>query len=713
MVKIKKADFALKMSAIQHYLKGDTLEATARLFSVHRNTLWRWLRKYNKEGMIGLIASNIENRHWKRYPEHIEDQVIRLKESRPACTVREAQQLFGKKGIYISIKGIWSLWQRFGLTGFAREELSHSYQKYLNTVIPSDVLTGIKELIRNDQIKKAAAIINRLPVFPYNEIILTIPQHLLSLHKQVNRLRAEFGRIPLVSYCKKAMNLRRKLERNCLFYSSLWVTIAEGYALMWSGQPRKVLTLIKGVKRRMKKVHDSRLRFIFLLLEGQASGSLLRIDRALVCIDRCTVITRSARDPHFFMGGLGGMYSLIGRYREALKWTLRALRGASSSYREQLHVNLAQFYGTSGDYRRALISLKKGRMQEWGFHSRTDLIKAYAYLTKGDFQRASTFAVEALMQLKKEGVRTFLHPATLVLACCHRCGGEIERSKDMLKEILPLLRKYDLLHEFWQRRMILGDEEFPVEVLRMPSLRLAIFLQQARKSRRAKDYRHALDYARSQKLYGLFIRFIPFFHEMITALTESGWDPGLPKTYLEMPVFKIAVPVFAVNFLGNLQVQKPGRSLQYLHSSPKDTAFLIHLAENKNRRIPVEELYENFWPGTRHPSSNLSHLLTRLRKQLSLRVDQMKIRGGMLYWYVYFTTDYDLYKEHIAQAKVFERAGEIKFALRSYERAFRLFRSIPFKNMYDTWSENKRIVIMNRHESETKHYVQHYRGVSG
>lgn len=707
---MKATSLSIKMRAVRHYCNGSTLERTALRFGVHRNTIWRWVAEYRKKGQDGLTLDHSSPRHARRRSEDIEERLIALKESRPWCTVRTARAILKNQGVDISIKGIWSIWQRYGVTGFAREEISGSYQHFLHRAVPADVLRKIRGFIRDKQLRRAAAIINSLPVFPHHDIILEIPQQMLTLRRQVDRIRAEFGRVPLSGYCRKAIHLRKKLERNCLFYSSLWVAIAEGYALMWSGQPRKVLILTREMKKKIGRVHDPRLRFIFLLLEGQANGSLLRISAARSCLEKCKVITRSSRKPHFFMGGLGGIYSLIGNYRDALKWTAKALTGASPSYRQQLYVNLAQFHGAAGDYRNALIALKKGRMEEWGFRSRKSLIQAYAYLARGDFLKASAFAVDTLMQLKKEGVRTFLHPATLILACCHQTAGEAQKSRSMLKEILPLLRKYDLMHEFWQRRMILGDRDFPREALRMPSIRLIGLLQSAARSLRPPDYLRAHSYARAHKLMGIFMRVIPFFHGAVASVMKRGGNPGLPGPFLEMPVFQMATPVFQINFLGKLQVKKPGRSALYLRLRPKDNAFLIHLALNKNRRVALAELYRNFWPGARHPSMNLSHLLTRLRKKLSVPGHFIKIRRGMLIWSVYFTTDYDLYREHIAQANVFERAGEHVYAKRSFSRAIRLFRSAPFKGMYDTWSENERLAIINRFESEKRHYDEQYAG---
>jgi transposase len=347
----------IKIKAIERYLEGRTLVQTAADFNIHRNTLWRWVRSYKQEGIQGLNKGCLGSRHWRRLPKTIEDSVVLLKETKPSLTVRKAQQLLKKQGVKISIKGIWRIWQRFGLIGFAKEQLSETYDDYLKTAVDPDTIATIKSLIAKNELSKAADIINALPVFPYREIILKIPERRLSLRKQVFRLRAEFGEIPLSQYIRKARHLRKLLEKHKLFYSSFWAGIAECYALMWSAQPRAVLGVVNVLKKRMNGMHDPRLRFFILLLEGQAKASILDIGQAKICADAGKTIIRYSKNPFFIMGGLSGIYSMMGYFREALYWTKRALKGAAKSYRDQLYGNLAGFLTVSGDYRSALTGV--------------------------------------------------------------------------------------------------------------------------------------------------------------------------------------------------------------------------------------------------------------------------------------------------------------------------------------------------------------------
>lgn len=522
---------------------------------------------------------------------------------------------------------------------------------------------------------------------------------MLSLRRQVNRIRAEFGTIPLSRYRRKARLLRKKLREHGMNYSSLWVMLGECYALMWSGQPGEVLPIVARAKKLMKGMRDPRSRFFMTLLEGQAHGVKMNIRRAQKCVDQCKVIARTSRHPHFFMGGIGAIYSTMGYYREALHWTEKALQGAAPSFQRQLYANIAQFYGTAGDYRAAFRALRKAQLDDWGFQSRVGLIQIFAYLAQGDFQRARAFAVETLMQAKKEGVRTLLHPATLILASCHRASGDARKASQLIKEIVPLLDKYNLKQEYWQRKIILGDILMPGELMSVPSLRLAYLLHRAQKSMLARDYYKAHAYAQTKKILGIFMRLIPFYPEPVVHLLDRGQPTYLPRNFLDMSGFTIDTPVFDVLFLGPCRVMRRGQSVQRLSMRPKEIAFLIHVALNKNRKICLNDLYRNFWRNTKNPARNLSHLLTRLRKNLAIPTHLIRIKGDMLSWEVFFSTDYELFKEHIAKACFFEQAEEPEYAAREYEKAFYLYRRDPFQRMYDTWSENLHRVIMNSVEN--------------
>jgi DNA-binding SARP family transcriptional activator len=164
--------------------------------------------------------------------------------------------------------------------------------------------------------------------------------------------------------------------------------------------------------------------------------------------------------------------------------------------------------------------------------------------------------------------------------------------------------------------------------------------------------------------------------------------------------------VYNLRFLGRLRIFKGERLISRLKLGPKDRSFLIHLSISKARKIALKELYRNFWPQSLKPARNLSHLLVRIKRNLSLPSHLIRIHGDFLRWDFHFTTDYKLFEETLAQATALERAGEWGYAKREYMRAFALFRGEPFRKMYDPWSEHMRRVILNKLETEALHFAK-------
>jgi hypothetical protein len=290
-------------------------------------------------------------------------------------------------------------------------------------------------------------------------------------------------------------------------------------------------------------------------------------------------------------------------------------------------------------------------------------------------------------------------------------AGEKETACVILKRYNPLLKKYRLDKEYFLRQILLGSSGLPDAALLVPSLRLAHLFQRACTTRKARDYRAALGYARAQSLFGLFERLALFFPGIVLRLLKKGKDTGLPGSFLTVPLFQIESPSYGLKFLGRLKISRGGIPIKRPKLNPKDAALLIHMSLNKNRRMMLSDIYRNFWPKSENPSSILSHLLVRVKKALILPPGALKISRGSLVWKFHISTDYDLFKETLVQAKALERAGEWVFARKEYLRAFKLFRAEPFRKNYDNWSLDMRHRILIQLDSEaagfTKSCLEH------
>jgi transposase len=449
-----KFDDNTKVQAVKTYLSGGTLEKIALNFKIHRNTLWRWVKRYRDGGIEKLLRDRLSKKHWRRSPAMLEDKVVALKELTPSLTVRKAQNILKHEGIEISIKGIWNIWKRYGLSGFVKTRFSTSYQEYLSSPeFFSRMVQRIKQLIDEKKIEQAAKVVNDLPIFPQAEILKEIPEHLLSLRRQVDRLGTMFGAIPLSAYQKKAEVLRRELKREKMYYSALRAGIEEGYALMWLGKPGQLLKLTNELKTRAKGLRDPGLNFAFSLFEGHALGSFLKIKEALKCAKKCKVILKNLSNSYVLMGELSGLYSVLGHYREAIYWATEALKDTIGDHRKHICASLVGYLTTSGDHLLAIKILKEGKSEEWDYRSRALLCEAFISLNKGDFQEASSLALEALEQSKKEEIKRYFHLATFILACSHAASGEKKSATAILRKYNSLLKKYRLEKEYLLRKM--------------------------------------------------------------------------------------------------------------------------------------------------------------------------------------------------------------------------------------------------------------------
>lgn len=696
-----KRENKIRIKAVELYLKQGSLAATAAQFNIHRNTLWRWVKHYREDNTGFLVLPGTYKRHWRRKSTNVERTVKLLKERNPGITVVRAKAMLKKQGFSISPKCIWRIWQRYGLTGFKKEHLSVSYREHVDShAVHTHVVEHIQHLVSRGQKTQAAQLVNTLPVFPYPRLLSTLPENKLTLARRLDRLSSEFGTISLSRYRYKAHALRIAFEKEKKHYSAIRAGIDEGYALMWLGQPEELNRLVKILTKKITGIRDPGLHFGVLLLQGHVFASFLQIPQALKCAKKCKTIIRRLRNPAFFMSELAGLYSLLGYYKDAIQWTRKALQRTLPAQQPHMMASLVGFLTTSGDFHEAIKILKTTHPNDWDYHSRVLLVRAFALLNQGSFTDASVLAIKALEHAKKEEIRRFFHLATFILACSRAALGEHNEARMILKKYIPYLKRHRLEKEFLLRKVILGETNLPPGALNVPNIKLAYLFLQAKNSGKANDYQKTLKYARSYSIFGLFERMSLFFPEPVTKLLKKRKNPQLPRTFLHMPVFRFELPAYNIGFLGRVYVNRGETKLHRLKLSLKDYVFLIHLSFIKERKILLDPLYENFWPRSISPARNLSHLLVRIKKALSLPTRSLGFKQDHLVWTFYLNNDHDHFREILVQAKTLARAGEWSYARREFLRAFGLFRGMPFKKMYDTWSEDKRSIILNNLESE-------------
>ncbi|HEX7319875.1 MAG TPA: helix-turn-helix domain-containing protein [bacterium] len=727
----------LRLKVAQYYLNnGISFRQAALKFHLAYCTIFKWVKLYKKQGEEGLLSAY--KRPWNRARPDVEEKIVLMKEYEPGLTVRQAKANLEKEGIRISIKGIWGIWKRHGYAGYNQENVTGNFTDCPWTKEAQKKYEVVKWLFERGLVARSAEILNSMPVLPENDLLPRISDSRLNIRRQIEKTGLLFGKIPVRSYLKRLRILYDECHRRNLHYSVLIVGLVEIKVLSWSGEPLEMLNKVAELKGMLEKTGNQNsyslfaLRLSLLISEGFARTGLLMLKEASDIARTCRIILKRRKHiSPFFMRDLGQLYAQLEDFREAKYWYLRSIDGFDAKEAKITKPLLADTFTVRGEYKRALEVVKNEELDHWGSHSKMLRIQSWWSLTKGMPDKAISLAVEVLASLEKDKAKGSMFGCYLTIASAYCSLGEKNRARRTLKKILPFLIKNQL--EVVKTIVdILFSKPQPAAdamLLRrqtLPTIKLALLLKNG-------QYAGALKYAEKKGILAFLHRYVFFFPEVITDLLEKGKPVGLPRAMLNLPVFRKEIPVYSVKFLGNLIVHKNQKYLKIhtvrkrtqvvssekcsseagisqafkvreslsngVNLTPKDTAFLIHLATAKSRHIALDRIYKNFWPHSENSSRNLAHLLVRIRRALRLPSHFLYIRGNRLCFDCHFITDYGEYQEHIAQAKAFSTAGEWAFANAEYSQAFSLFRNAPFNKMYDNWSEDMRNTVLGNLEN--------------
>jgi transposase/tetratricopeptide (TPR) repeat protein len=700
--------FVTRVQAVKKYLASGSLDDVASFFDVSSKTLKRWIKRYQKGGEENLKRKKPYIRHPKRFTPLVEKKIVLLKEKDPSITTFKAQSILLNNGVKASIRGIWGVWKRYNLVGFY-SSVSQPGADIKTSQEIEDSSRKADQALSEGEMKKAARILNALPSCRGKDILKKIPDRLLSLSRQVDKLPLVFGREPLEKTVRKARALRQRAEKKNLLYTSVRAGIAELFGAAWRVKPDELIILIHRLQDRLNRKNRGRnstdpiVQFNLLFLEAMAFADVGKTKEAISCITKCEILCRR----HFlysdFYHKVASLYSIIGFRRKSQVWLKKGLHYSHNPDKGIFYLYLASDYANAGQYESARRTLKKVPIEQPQYLALAAIVQSRCALGKGKIHDAAVFANKALLESKKEGVHIYFSDSSFVLACCSCALGERTKAERLLKRVVVVLDKFGMKRVLSFLQILLGKNRFSETSVLNRSFKLSLYLSKASKSLKIKDYRKAFNYATSQQLMGLFHRLIVFFPEPVNKLIAKGKPTGLPKTLLNLPVFQKNIPVYHLMFLGPVRVYRNGIRLRD-DPTPMYASFNIHLGFKK--KIELNSLYRNFWPHAKNPRGSLSHLLFGLRKYLKLSPNTLFIKQGFLCFKGYITTDFQQFEQSIIRAKVLERAGEWGFARKEYLRAFVLFRGEPFKKMYDPWSEEMRRVILNRLETEAIHFAK-------
>lgn len=718
MLKIKRPwlNEKKRSRAVRDHLAGATLKQVAQRYQVHLVTVARWVKRYRLGGIKNL-RDDRRGGSWNRLPVHLEEQIWKIKERCPGITVRQARAWFIQRGHPVSASAIYAVWKRHNLITRSVFQPTSPYGRETSNI--RQCLAEAAVLIRRGRwsgIKRAAGMINDLPYYPEGRsaLLQKLPERLLSTRRRFDQLYGQYLRLPMPVFYRRIHILRKQLEREHLNYSALLAGIVELQALHWMRHPRAEIALYRRLDQRRGKLRDPVINFLLTLQLTMALFELGRTREAQVYNRKTRQLLKKLPYASFYES-YGDILTFMGDYQSSLHYYNCALaKKPDQASRISLMKKIALNLVISGHYLEASkyltrLNLKPGQQYYEEYLS----CRAFLYYGLGHFEEALHYVRETLDRAQRHQFRNTIYSAVIVRAAIARALGRENESRELLIKYIRLLDKYHMKREVTILDFLLRAAEPSPGLRKMPVLHLLFLMVQIVRSERISAYRQAYAYARKKGLLGFFHRAIVFSPEIIKRMLDQGRRTDLPRAILKFPVFNLEVPSYTVKFLGRLVVNRGAEYLK-VHFAPKEAALLVHIALRAGepyRFIPVQDLYQNFWPRSRNAASRLSHLLVKLKQKISMpgHLVSMASRAGMKCLVnrgFYMSTDYQDFETTLTEAQALERTGEWRFARDKYRQAFRLMRGEPFARSYDAWSEDLRHRILTRYEQEVQRFIR-------
>lgn len=710
------------INIVEFYLtSGFSLRKAASYFNIHYQTLYKWVKKY-KKGEVEKLKS-FYRRPWNRKDERLEEKIALMKEKNPSLSLRKAQKILLKQGIKISIKGIWSIWKRYGYAGFKKEKISVDFTSYIPWSLESKKKFEIaKSLFKQNKIKESTEILNSIPAIPKNELVIKIPDEYLNLKRKTEKLPYIFGKIPLHEYIEKIEKLKKELIKNKMYYTYLRVCIHEVIALSYTTDYRKGLNIIRECEKILYP-NLFPLNYIFLTSKAICYLHLLKVKKATQILKKCerTLKTKKTR-ASFLKLGLSILYTHIEDYTKAYTLMSDIFDDVEGELKKRAQTTMLSIYFLMGKYREYLKNVREVGYYEWIKGSRPLIYKAFINILRGNVFKAMNILNSALKFSKEQQTRDIVH-CDLIRACIYTLLGDKESRNKILREIISYLskNKHRTMEIFI--KYILKDIHVNRELFHISSFKLIKLI-------RENKYKQAYKFAKKKNVLTQFYRTVCLFPESAEKLIKNREHTYLPRPLLKLPAFNNHVFVFNIKFLGKLRIYRIIRQERNLKNisknsinvkkeriklqlTPKEKAFLIHLAlkaYEPGKTIKLENIYKNFWAYSKNPSTNLSHTLSKIRKALKIPTHLLEIKHKGDYSVlknngIFFVTDLFQYREKISRTKSLLKLDEWEFAKKEFVNALNIVKGEPFKKMYDRWSEDTRLKIIFEIEKDIMEFI--------
>lgn len=643
------------------------IRPVSKEFRVSRNTLRAWIREYKRENIknFGKVCN-------------YEELIISLKEGDPSITLKEIKDILGNKNEDVSLKKIYGILKRHGLT-------KNSLFPWGDKNISIEREVGIvKNLLKENRIEDASKIINSLPSLYDFNILKDIPSNYLSLRRRIEQIVALWSNLSLKEIYKKVKKLRIKCEKRKMFLTGMFAALLEMNALNFLGKYKEVYILYKKFKKYLNGVSLS-LKYAFL---NECFISFHRVPEYwsknifktfLPNFERfCLNLKKRGKVKIQWYYLLSGCFSLKGDIKKALLWSEKILEEPLPLIEKYEYLSLYfSLLSLNGDYFN-ILKFKKIKSFSPVAELNISLAKAYALLANGKLKESFDIVLKAFYKAKKEHLYSMIIRFTFFMAVYYGAINERKKSLRYLRTCLYFSKKI----KRWEQIYFSILKFKPTNYKKYLDLRIKLWnlYFSACKTLKKREYIKAFKFARKNGLEGFLHHLILLHPQPVINLIQKGEDTFLPPKFLTLPVFERKKPLFELFLLRKKELLIYGKRKIFLSDS-KFFHLLIYLFLNRKRFINKEELINIFLKNSRNPEKSLIKLLTKIRKMLGISKKTLFSKKNEIFFDVDAKIDLEEFENKFKLGKIFERAGEIRKALREYKEAFYIYKKSPFEKM--------------------------------
>ncbi|MEM2772683.1 MAG: helix-turn-helix domain-containing protein [Candidatus Pacearchaeota archaeon] len=692
------------LKIVQYYLNNNgSLRKTAKEFNVHYQTLYKWVKKYKE--IIGLK----NNEEWfrkeyfftgyrsphNRVKREIEEKVCFLKEKYPTLSVRKAKKILEEMGIKISIKGIYNIWKRYGYIGFKKDSLCNNFLNYIPW--SKEALKKYefsKYLYEQGKIKECADILNSIPVLPYNELIVKIPDEYLNFRRKFEKIFHLIETRPVDVNLREIKKYIEYLKIKKFNYSLLRIKILEIILLEWKGK-------IGLIFKKIKKIKNCSLPFeikISLLISEGIAYSCCNINKSKKIASYIYSLLKNKNLPYFMLN-LASLYSNILEYKKAERLILDYIHKVDEKTAKIYKRVLSNIFFNRGEYKKAMRLLKESCVYPW-----TKNLVFMRYILFLSILRGNLTKIISLLQTisRIERPNIYGHAQLLFdVAFIYAALGESKKAKRILRKLMLFFKNNKMIYFQKRCEILIGKENKPYSYCEDPLIKILIFLKKG-------NYRKAFLLAEKKGVKRYLFEFIVYFPHLLEKLDRVK-NISFPKYLLKMPVFNKKMVKYYIRFLTKFRIYKDNRYLN-VRLSPKQKAFLIHLAlrlGEPNKSINLEEIYKNFWPAAKNPIKNLICLLYNIKNKLGIPkhlIEINKKQNILTNKGITFTTDYLDFILSLSQIHRFLAMNNWKFVKAEFFKLSKMVKKEALERFYDTWSEDIRTEILMQYRDAVEKF---------